>query len=177
MTAQRQTLFTISDDLLALDSLLDDVGGDVSDPQVEAAVSAWFLELQYDEGRKLDGWIGYIKTIEMEAAKAREVAAEFAAKAKSRESRAEWMRERIKHHIEHTGRTKVTTAGGYVLAVQANGGKPPLVIDATSPADVPDVYCVTSRQIDRDKVREALERGDAVSFARLLVKGTHLRIK
>jgi hypothetical protein len=44
-------------------------------------------------------------------------------------------------------------------------------------AKVPDEFCVTERRLSRDAVRRHLEAGGELKFARLEIRGTHLRIK
>ena len=181
----KRTLFEIGAELQALDALLEDLGGDVSDPEVGAAVDLWYASLMADEGRKLEDWVGYVRQLEMEVAVAREEAERFLAKARSRESRIEWLKGAMKAHLEGTGRTKATTAAGRTLAVHKNGGKAPLAwvtsdgltVGETAATDVPDEFCVMRRTIDVEKVRAALEAGRQLPFARLEERGTHLRIK
>lgn len=181
----KRTLFEIGAELQALDALLEDLGGDVSDPEVGAAVDLWYASLMADEGRKLEDWVGYVRQLEMEVAVAREEAERFLAKARSRESRIEWLKGAMKKHLELTGRTKATTVAGRTLAVQKNGGKAPMVwvtpegmlVASLAAADIPDEFCVTRRTIDMEKVRAALEAGQQLPFAKLEERGTHLRIR
>lgn len=127
-TTTRRTLFEISSDLLALDALLSEREGDITDPEVAATIDAWFAELSYDEAHKLESWCGYVAQLEMEAERARVEAAAWHAKARSRENRMAWLRARMLAYIESSGRSKVVTASGRTLSVQQNGGKAPLVI-------------------------------------------------
>lgn len=173
----RRSLFDIGHDLIALDLLLDEIGGDVTDPQADAAITAWTAELANDEARKLDGWVGYVRQLEMEAAAAKAEAEQWLARVKSRESRIAWLKETLKRHLENTGRTKVQTLAGRTIAVQANGGHPPVEIDAVDPYGLPDRLCEVRRLIDREKVRRALEAGEELAFARVLPRGTHVRIR
>ena len=53
-----------------------------------------------------------------------------------------------------------------------NGGKAPLVYDGA----VPDNFQKIIIQPDTERIREALERGEQLSFAHLGERGTHLRI-
>lgn len=173
----RRTLYQIGADLLALDALLDEANGDLSDPAVEAAAAAWFDALAAEEAAKLDGWIGYVRQLEMEAAAAKAEAEQWLTRVRSREARVAWLKERLKRHLEATGRTKATTLSGRTIAVQANGGHPPVEIDAVDPYGVADRLCEVRRLIDREKVRTALLAGEGLSFARLVPRGTHLRIR
>lgn len=178
----KRTLFEIGAELQALDALLEELGGDVSNPEVGAAIDLWYASLTADEGQSLENWVGYVRQLEMEAAVAREEAERFLAKARSRESRITWLTAAMKAHLERTGRTKATTAAGRTIAVQKNGGKPPLAWTGpaggmVTPDDVPDEFCKVRREIDVDKVRAALETGTQLPFAKIEERGTHLRIR
>ena len=50
---------------------IDDVGGEITSSDVEAALAQWFRELQADESKKLDGYAAYLGQLEMEADKAK----------------------------------------------------------------------------------------------------------
>jgi hypothetical protein len=174
----RRTLFAIGADLLALDALLDECGGDVSDPKVEAAVEAWHAELAADEAAKLDGWVGWVEPLEREAKAARAEAAEFAARAQARERAAAAAKARMLDHLLATGRTKAVTASGRTISAQQNGGLPPVVIDPDAdPATAADRLCQVHRRIDPASVRLALQAGETLPFARLGERGFQLRIR
>lgn len=175
----KRTLFEIGAELQAPDALLDDLGGDVSDPEVGAAVDLWNASLVADEDHKLEAWVGYVRQLEMEAAVAREEAERFSAKARSRESRIDWLKGAMKKHLELTGRTKATTVAGRTIAVQKNGGKAPLAwtTASVSPDIVGEEFVRVSREVDTDKVRAELEVGRQLPFAKLEERGTHLRIR
>lgn len=172
------TLFQLGDDIRALDDLIEELGGDVSDPQVEAAWLAMAEQLTTDEAAKLDGYVNYIRTLEMEAVAAKAEAEQYAMKARTRENRVKWIKERLKQHLEATGRTKAETATKRAIAIQANGGKPPLIlVDNLDPATLPDHLVIIRRTPDTDAIRAALEAGEPLPFASLGCRGTHLRIR
>ena len=175
---RRQTLFDVAADLLALNDLLDELGGDVSDPTVEKSLDAWFADVAQAEAAKLAGYVGLIHLLDMEAAAAKEHAEAFAAKARTRLARVRWLKERLRDYLTVTGRTKATTADGYTVAVQKNGGKPPLNVDESLDLDRIDSRFVrTQKVLDTAAVFSALESGESLPFARLLPVGTHLRIR
>jgi hypothetical protein len=83
-------------------------------------------------------------------------------------------KERLKIFFELTGRTKEETARFKFSLVQ-NGGKLPLIVDDVSPYDIPDDY--TKKELDREIIREVLETGFSLDFARLGERGTSIRIR
>ena len=173
----RRTLFDIGSDLLTLDQLIEDIGGDVSDPQVEAAVTALTSELARDEAAKLDGWVGWVRQMEMEAAAAFAEADQWRHKGQALTNRVAWAKSVLKQHLENTRRAKVQTARGHTVTVQANGGKLPVQVDPVDPETVAERFQRVRVELDTDAVRTALEAGEQLAFARLQPRGTHLRIK
>lgn len=172
------SLFEIGSDLQALDDLLDENGGDITDPAVEAAVSEWFAKASEDEAEKLEAYVGLIRQLSAEVATAKAEADLFRGKAKAREGRIDFLKRRLREHLERTGRTKATTAAGRTLSIQSNGGAVPVRLAfAIDLADVPERFVKVTKAIDVDAVRKALEIGEVLPFASLGERETHLRIK
>ena len=171
-------LYEITLDLMNLNNLLDEIEGDLSRlGERESAVTAWMDALAGEESHKLDGYLNLIRMLEMEASTARAEADQYLAKARTRENRATWLKESLKQHLVLLGKLKVQTRAGRTVVVQRNGGMPRLVIaDGTNPVNVEDKFVRTIQEIDREAVRQALESGEEVSWARLENPGTHLRI-
>jgi len=167
-------LHEITADLIDLNTILDDCGGEIP-PEAEGRLTAWMDALGAEEGRKLDGFVGWIKELEMQAAAARAEIEQWLMKARVREKRAAWLRDRLKAHLEATGRTRVETERGRVLAIQSNGGAVPVVVDES--ADLPTEYARVTVTPDVDAIRKALVAGKELPFARLGERGTHLRVK
>lgn len=59
------------------------------------------------------------------------------------------------------------------ISIAKNGGKMPMVITG----DVPDNFMKVIYEPDKDKIRDALENGEALDFAYLEERGEHLIIK
>lgn len=172
------TLYDLTADVIALDELLDERGGDISDPEIAATLEAFALEVEANRAAKLDGCVSYIRHLEMEASAARAEADQWTAKAKSRETRIASFKGWLKTLLERSGQTKCKTLAGRTVSVQANGGKLPVVYtaDDIDPATIPDSLCRIRREIDRSAVAAALEAGETLAFAALGPRGTHLRI-
>ena len=172
----RRPLYAVTADLLALDALLDECEGDLSDPRAEAAVDAWAAELLADEGRKLDGAVAYVRQLEMEAEAARAEADEWRRRQEGRLRRARRVKGVLLDHLARTGRARVGLPSGLAVVARANGGRPPVEIDPVDPEHVPAEYRRVLVGIDQAAVRVALEAGTRLSFARLGDRGTHLRV-
>lgn len=172
-------LFAITDDLIRLNDLLDEIEGDMSRlGEMESAITGFMDSLSGEEAAKLDAYVNLIRQLETEAAVAKAEAEQYANKARTRESRAQWLKDRLKMHMERTGQTKVETERGRTVAIQKNGGKLPLAVNEDVNLDaLPLWFTKIVRSVDTDAVRTALERGEILDFARLEERATHLRIR
>ena len=77
-----QTLLDITEDLRALDALLEEFGGDISEPAAEAAVSQWVAELEANLGRKAEGYAALISELDARVEFRRSEARRLAERAK-----------------------------------------------------------------------------------------------
>jgi len=177
-TLERRTLFGIGTEFLALNERLDELTGEIADPALDAEFAASFADVETAEGVKLDRYVNWIRSLEMEASTARSEAEEYIARAQARENRVKWLKQRMKAYLEYTNRQKVQTATGRTLAIQANGGSVPVKLaDGIDPATVPDDLVIVKRTVDTDAVRKALQAGRELPFATLGERGSHLRIR
>ena len=174
-----RTLIDISEDLLALDQLLEEVEGDISDPKVAEAVNAWFSELDTDLYHKLDNYAAYITEIQARATARKAEAERLAYRARIGENAAQYLKGRMKEVLEARGLKKYSTAR-YDLSVCKNGGKQP--VDIFEPRAIPRPLCrhiPETWEPDTDKIRDYLadENNPPLAGAILKPRGTHLRIK
>lgn len=171
------TLFEVSEDMLALDALIEELEGDISNPQVEAAITTWMQEISTNEADKINGYCAYIARLSMEVAAAKEQAERYQKKARTRENRIAWLKDRLKKHLEITGRKKIETNINTV-AIQANGGKLPMIVDpAVQPERLEQRFQRVTISLDTDAVRKAVEAGEKLAFAQIGTRGTHLAIR
>lgn len=172
-------LYEITADLHRLNDLLEDIEGDLSRlGEMEPAVTAWFDALAGEQAGKLDGYLNLIRQLDMEASAARAEKEQWAAKEKARTSRTDYLKAKLKAHLEATNQPKVQTASGRVISIQRNGGVQPLEIKpGVTVADVPADYHKVTVDFDRAAIRAALEAGEGLAFAELLPRGTSLRIR
>ena len=170
-------LLDITDDLRALDDLLDECEGDISDPRVAEAVNKWFSELDQEFERKLDNYAAFITELIDRADFRKFEADRLAKRAKIDNNLADSLKARLKYVLEQRNTLKIDTPR-YKLSVVKNGGKTP--VEIYEPASVPKELCrhIPERwEPDADMIREVLEDCADVPGAALGVRGTHLRIK
>lgn len=172
-----RTLLSIAEDLRALDDLLEEVGGDVSDPRVEEAISKWESELSGDLTGKVNNYCHLIRELEASAEFRAGEAERLRKRAKADQSKADFLRGRLKLVLEQRGLGKLET-DHYRLSIQKNGGAVPLVLEA--PAMIPPQYMrvIPEQHVpDNEKLREALAAGQEVPGVRLGERGTRLSIR
>jgi len=139
-----RTLFEISDDLLALADLLDEVGGEVTEDDAGRALEAWFDSLGSERDKKLDGYCALIQQYEA-IAEAREIEAKrIMALAGTDANTAKRLKARLKNFFEIQKIGKLETPR-FKVGVQKNGGKSPLIVPEAwerEPAKAPERYAV-----------------------------------
>lgn len=181
---QKRTLLNITDDMQALDDLLHEAGGDVTDESVQQYVKQLTKELEDDLHNKVDGYISYIRHLELQAAARQEEAERLKKAADANHNSAKHLKERLKGILEKLG---VKKAGNVRQAtVAGNGGKQPVWISddvKEHPEKLPERFQRVKVFPDTDAIREALENGESLedgdgwTFAQLEERGTHLRVK
>lgn len=170
-TTKRRTLFEITDDMLAFFDLVDDAE---SDEQVDAILEAWFSENCSNLHDKADGYAAVIREFEHRAAAREAEAKRQADAARAMKNRAKSLKYRLLSAMDWLQLNRLETDLN-TFSVCKNGGKLPL--DIHDPERVPDAYAYQVREIDRDKLRAALEAGTDIPGAILQERGRHLRIK
>ena len=78
--------------------------------------------------------------------------------------------------MKFTGKTKFKT-DLFSFNIAKNGGKQPLAVDDVNIDNIPKAFVKVVREIDKDAVSKELEKGNAVTFARLNERGESLRIR
>lgn len=168
------TLIDIGQEMTALAALLDELPDGELTPETAAALDAWFAEIEGDREHKLDGYCALIENWQLRAAARKGAAERLLRHVQADENRVKRLKERLKFFMEMTGQKKVETER-YKIAVCNNGGKAPVEITGDVHAMPPQFQRVTIAP-NTDVIREALEAGGKWDFARLLPRGTHLRI-
>lgn len=172
------TLFEIGEDLEAIESLLYELDGDISDPEAAEAIEVWFAEFQQNQGKKIDGYLNLIRKWEAEAAAAKAEIDQYRKRAQVRENRVDAFKARLKLYMETTNQKKIETPTGRAVSIQANGGKVPLWVDENvRPESLEPRFQKITVAVNNDAIRTAIDAGEALSFARLGQRGTQLRVR
>ena len=166
------TLLQMTDDMLALDDLIDECEGDMQDPRIQDAVGNWLAELNENLEQKVDNYAAFI--VELKArAEARKIESTRLANRSRTDSRAAVnLADRLKFALGELGIKKLET-DRYKVSVAGNGGKQPLDVHGV----VPDDFNKSIVSPDNEKIRAALDAGEELDFAILQDRGTRLSIR
>lgn len=149
-----------------------------NDEEVELEVFRDTLEAiegEFDD--KIESYCKVLKNIEGEAAAITEEVKRLNAKKKAIENNVDRMKKVMFDAMKVMNKE---SAGGAVLKakIQKNGGKLPLMIaEGTKPESLPFEFQKITYDIDNDAVREALDNGQELDFAKYGERGESLRIK
>lgn len=170
----KRTLFSISDDLQHLNDLLDEVGDDA---QQQELINNWLDAVGEERDKKLDGYAALISEMQARADVRKAEARRLQDLAATDENRARLLKERLKSFFQLHDIKTIDTAR-YRLSLAKNGGKAPLILkDDLSPTQLPEQFQKVSIDADTAKIREALEAGESLEWARLGERGSSIRIK
>ena len=87
------------------------------------------------------------------------------------------MKEAVKASMDLMGKKKVQ-GNHFTWAIQKNGGKAPLIIDEDMPAiSLPEEYQLWDVKPNKEVIRQDLEAGKELPYARLGERGESLRLK
>jgi hypothetical protein len=174
-----QTLFQIGEEIRALHELLIETGGEITDPEAEAAIGDWLAETRLSLERKVDQYIWLIREFEGRAEVREQAAKALMASAGADGNMAKRLKARLKAFLEVCGISKLQTEH-FKLSIQANGGVLPLLIPSDwddDPANAPEAFQRRTIVLDRDAIREAIREGEDAYGAELGERGTSIRIR
>ena len=166
----KESLFSIGEHFYALESLLIENEGEITDE-----IDQWLAEYQAKEEDKIDAYCYIIQKFAEIADEAKRLADRSAGYNK----KVKHLKDRLKVYLEYRGKEKVET-GRFTVTVCRNGGLLPIKLNEDVTTEVlPDQYVKTLREPDVSSLRESILNGDtnALRFAQFLPRGTHLRIK
>lgn len=202
-----RTLWQIGGDIEALQSLIYEIGGDVSDEAVEAAIDAWLAETHDAEDAKLDRYGYLIRATEARAAFRAAEAKRLVDLSRTDGNFVSRLKDRLIAYFDAHGKTRHQTPR-FAFAVAGNGGLQALHVreDATPLVDIPAEHTETTlvfrgasaearaaaiaaaekagaRSVSFEtrpctaRIREALEAGMELPYAELLPRGRSMRIR
>jgi len=176
MSEQNRPLLAIQAELNQIKEAFDKLVEDGIEADYIAALDTYLGNLKEERDAKLDAYAKFMAKREMYMDGRRKEAARITALADADERAITRAKERLKFMFEQENWAKVETAY-HKFSICKNGGKTPVIIDPVDIDKVPDDYKKVETTVNTGAVREALEAGKELEFARLGERGTHLRIK
>jgi hypothetical protein len=124
-------------------------GGELTD-----SLAARFDLLSYEERTKVDRTVLYLKGLEGESEKWKELETEMAAKRKAVERRIEWLKGLVKRYIDSRMTDRIE---GDVWRFQlVKSGKPPIEV-LVPPEDLPERWVTLEFRINKEAIRADMD--------------------
>jgi len=168
------SLYAITEEMQRLLDVFDQHGD--SGSETAAAMQEHIAALAEAFDAKADSYAALIRVCEVRSQARKEEAQRLIALSASDASLADRLRNALMQAMQATRQTRVETER-FRLAVRQNGGKLPILIADTDA--IPQAYRipVVTERIDKDGIRDALERGETVPGASLGVRGFRLDLR
>lgn len=172
-----RTLLAISDDLIALEDLLSELGGDVTDEEAEKAIDDWLAALGTERDDKLDSYAALIAEFQYRAAARKDEAKRLQELARIDQANADRMKARLQYTFERMGWQKIETLR-HRFSIVKSGGKLPLILKC-QPDGLPQAFQIREMvyKANQEAIRHALDEGRTLEFAEYGERGQSLRIK
>lgn len=163
------TLYEISEEMRALEELIIEQNGDITDDQ--DVVMQWMDDTSEQLSKKLENYGKLIRELEARSAARQEEAVRMRGRATVDANAAANLRRRLLYFFQERGIHTMETAS-FKFGVRKNGGAKPLEFIED---DVTDEF--KTLVVDKSKIRKALEEGRELSFAKLNERGESLSIR
>ena len=169
------SLYDLKGRILSVQSALDEA--DKMDADTEQALRDTLDALIGEFGDDAEEAIKLAKNYQAESDALKAESDRLAKRSQEEANKARWIKRSLQDYMIMTGKTKAQ-AGLFKITLAKNGGKQPLVVDASIDR-VPYKYKTMTWTVDTDSLRKAIEAGDqeAKSVAHLEERGQHLVIR
>ena len=174
-TNRPRSLTLVSDDMFALEDMLLEVGGDVTEQTVSDFIDAQLAEISSNKEAGVDRYAGLINEMELRSSARKAESKRLADLAATDSNAANRLRARLKWFFEQHGSDKVKTPR-FNVTIAKNGGVEPLGL----PEDIntlPTEFVEWVPKARTTEIRAALAAGTDIPGVSLGERGTSLRIK
>jgi len=168
-----RTLYDLSDDLAVLLDQLEECGGELMTPEMEAAFDA-LLGDGGDVAVKVDNYTALIEEFKARAAIRRTEAKRLARRAEVDENSVRSLEARLIQFFQRHDLKKIETPR-FQVRVQRNGGLAPMDI-LVPPNELPEDVIRLVPEPNKPLIRERIEAGEKVDYAVLRERGYSLRV-
>jgi hypothetical protein len=163
------TLYEISEDLKALEDLIIEQNGDITDDQ--DIVMQWMDDTNEELAKKLENYGKLIQELQARSEARHAEAVRLRARATVDLNAAANLRRRLMFFFQERGMRSMDTAS-FKFSLRKSGGVKPMEFVE---ADVTDEF--KTLVVDKSKIRKALEAGQELPFAKLNERGETLSIR
>jgi len=161
-------LYEITNDLVEFQEMCSDAEAEMNDEAIRDTLEG--LEGEYDD--KIECWLRVIKNLSGELTAVKEEADRMTLRCRTIKNNIDRMKNALLTSMEMTGRK---SAGNTLKAsVVKNGGVLPIIVDDV---ELPEEYQKVEVKPNNEAIRDALDHGKELSFARYGERGVHLNIK
>ena len=167
-----QTLFEIAEEMQALEGLLAEANGDVTDEKAEELIAGHFSDAAQKLEIKVENYCRLITLVQARSKARREEAERLLERSKVDERMAKGLKERLVVAMESLEMDKIETER-YRVTVANNGGKQKIELN---PEKITQEWLKPEFVPDYDNIRRSLEAGETLDFAHFKPRGKHLRI-
>ncbi len=171
------SLYELTEELVALDTLLAEVGGDVSTPEGQT-LEAWAEKFQWQMANKVDAYGALYKNLEADAKALAEEVKRLSDRKRALENRGARLLALAKFSMDRL-QTRKLEGQRFTIALQKAGGLDPLEVLVERAEDLPERFQRKTVDFDKDEIRLALAANDPEiqGKARLGERGEYVRIK
>ena len=150
----------------------------MEDPEIdEQAVADTMEGIEMEIEQKADNYAWMIRSLDSNNEAIDKEIARLQALKKRNDNFIGRLKENLMFCMRATGKEKFKTALNS-FGIRKAGGKQPLVIDFENPADIPEDYRkVVKYGADNDKIREDLDKGIELKWARYAERTEYLSIR
>ena|SRR3990167_5009013 len=180
MSEKGLTLRDIDEQFREVEAILEASGGDLEQEMGGKPIVEWIERNEILHRDKVGAYCAYLKTLELDADKCKQMAKGYTDRAKVKLNTVERLTEALKQSMELRKIVKID-APTNLIWIQKNGGKPPIVIKATL-EQMPPQYRKTipaQEVIDTEKLKQDALAGipEALALCEVGEIGSSLRIK
>ena len=177
---KKSTLIELTTELQQLDDLLETIDGDNIPIELQQTVDALLAQRDATQEAmlaKLDNYAALIQNRAYWAATRKAEADRLTKLAESDMKTVDFLKGRLKTHLEGTVQKKVRTER-FNISVRTAGGKQGLMLNLSNPKDLPERFRRVIIEADNTALREALEADDpeAKQVAYFAERATYLAI-
>lgn len=166
------TLYELKEEFkMLLDMMEDD---SIDEEMIQNSLEGIECEIEI----KAEGYAKILKELEGQAEAVRKEISRLDDKYGKIVANMDRLKTNLKNAMNETGKKKIQT-DLFTISVCKNGGKTPLIIDGVDINEVPEKYKEMQKieRLNTDAIREDLEKGIDVGFARFGERRESLRIK